>query len=358
MRSPQVKEMIRRLTVSQESCESVVLDLSEYRFCSTDAAMWLEHKANILGSEKYYFRMDPDQPRDPEINHGILQFCKMLKIPGKFFRENRPQMRETFARNWFATLVPEDPSSLFQLRIRRGLDHQTIRAILKTDIIDLPHCRILEALLPEESEIPVDILQEVGGRQDMRTLEASFLVSKEFPFLGEKFRMGLHLEASELGCSDIKIEAFLYNSDDWSVGLPFDFSTLFVHRYKNAQPMDVESLLRGIVPDLISRIPDLEQISETFETVEFPGLNTTTEVVVKNLKSANAGLLRRAVSASGTEIGEGGEEVTLEGEDHPMWGYLGFAREMGRIAHDLPRKKKLEMETAAGLLLNLNLPRR
>lgn len=358
-RSPEVNELIRRLGASSESCETACVDLTEYRFRSDDSAMWLEHAKGLAGKERMFFRIDQTKPKDPDVNLGILQFCKVLKIPGTFFRENRPGMRETFVKNWISALVPGDPKSIMQVRARRGADFLSIRALLPTDSIDLSHHRVLSALF-NDSDLSVDLLWSDGDTQDCRELEARFLVGPEFAVRGEMFRMGLHVGASELGCSDLWVEAFIHHvKEDWSALLSFTYERLFTQKYRGTQPKDVEVVLRGLVDDVLALTSVVQAGADALVEADFPGIDSCMGIVTRGMAKDLVSAIRREEECSSTTVDEHGEDVTLQGCDHPMWGYMGFVRGMARVARSFPPgKKRMLVERAAGILLQLNLEKK
>ena len=358
-RSADVKELVRRMQASAEPCVSQAVDLTNFRFKNDEQAMWLEHVAGQAGFEKLCFRRDPSKPKDQDINLAVTQFCKALKIPGPFFQKNRPQMRENLVRNWISALDPESPKAQFQLRLRVGVNHTTLRAMLPLDVVDLPHHRLLNALLPDDGTA-VDILGELSGdTQDCRTLEAQFLLGDEFALLGESFRLGIYLWASELGCSDVIVEAFLHHvKEGWSLNMTFGPGALMVQRYKGIQPLDMEMLLRTVVPDLLKMVPRIKDQAEACANEEFPGIEACFDIVSGSLSGKNASALLREIDCSGTTIGEDGEDKVLSGTDHPMWGFLGFARGMSRVAKDEAGESRRQLERAAGALLHLSFEKK
>ena len=357
-RSPEVAELIRRMRVSHENCLTRELDLPTYRFRSTDTALWLEPVGAVLGIDKLYFRFDPSRPKDTDIHLGRDQFCKVLKIPTAFFRDNRPSLQETFVRNWFSVLTPGDKKSLFQFRLRQGAEMTAIRALLSKDETDMPHHKVLSALLPE-CEDAIDMLESSGDTQDARMLEAKFLIGPEITIAGEPYRLGLYLQASELGVSNLIVDAFLYHLPTESTFvITFDRDSVLSIGYNGTQPKDMETLLLGVVPDLQALVPEIIQRVEASHSYGFSGIKSTLAHFTSFLPKDILEKLRREVEGSFHTVGSDGEDTELQEQDHPWWGVKGFTLGMSGVAKGLTGGKRRMLEKQAGYLLDLKFPKK
>jgi len=328
-------ELKRRLQVTTETCKDEVFDLSAMRFGCTDDEMYLEYKAT---PDRFHFKMSANNPKDPKVIHAHKQFCKSIGVPFKFFQDNRPPVREEMANRWLKSLAPGEKKALFLAKVRKGSNLKAIRALLPETHTSLTNSDIISTILSCDEYI-LDLDMSIGDSRDDLVLQTRILVGHKFYIGEEAFRMGFAVTCSELGASDLLLEAYLHHVESKTSFMgTYGGESFFKSKYTGIQPKEIKDM----IPEFINRVVDEAEgyKDRIVHGPDFPGLEESCSIVANTKKIPKQ--FKRA--------------IYLEAESYAddMGTSLDFARHMSLIAKDYDPEKRRQVERAAGLFLGLS----
>lgn len=271
-KSSGLQELLRKLSVIQEHCYDIVIDLAKIEFFSDNEEMFIR---DLITGNKYNFKMGKDEPLNAVKTNAQRQLCKRIGVPFNFFMDNRPVARNLMVKQWLAATAPESEDSqanLMMLRIREGGLTKVIRAILPVDYSAMSTHEIVNTLstLKDPVEIDVDEDTLVGIERDALSTHIRLIYNLSID-LGNEYAVGLAITTSEVGTSDLIIDAFLYQKEFSTYAIALygnkPFSTL---QYAKVQPNEIQELLSTIPLRLEEEAKEyLRSIRETGEC--FPG---------------------------------------------------------------------------------------
>jgi hypothetical protein len=327
-------EVRRRLQVTTETCIDEVFDLSNMRFGCTDEEMYLEYKNT---SDRYHFKASPNNPNDAKIIHAHKQFCKIVGVPYSFFKNNRPAKREDIVNDWLGSLAATGPV-IKLAKIRKGAELRSIRALLPENHTSMTNADILSTIIAcDEYDIDLDL--STGDSRDDLALHTRVLIGPKFYISDEEFRMGLMINASELGASDIVLEVYLYHVESKTAFIgKYGGESYFHSKYTGIQPNEIKEML----PDTIARVYDeaVSYKSRVEAAPDFPGVEESCSIVANMKKVPNP--FKRAIYLEASSCHD------------DMDSMIDFARHMSLIAKDYDTVKRMQVEKAAGSFLGLS----
>jgi hypothetical protein len=244
-----LKELRTELYENTTDYKDELINLAHLRFFCSDEEMFL---TTTNGSNlRYNFKMNQAEPNNPRTVHAHKQFCKYVKVPYAFFKKNRPNMRNEIVQTWQDSLQMEGKNELKIFRMRKGREHDTIRAILPDTFTCFNHYEIIDALT-KETGLDLDLEVYSGETRDEPVFHVRILVGEEFEVQGKKLRMGISILASEIGSSDLIVEAVVHSVDD-GIGylISYGGESFFRTTYSGIQPNELRDILHGI-PDRIA----------------------------------------------------------------------------------------------------------
>lgn len=330
-----LKDLRRVLFEEVDGCVDETLDIASMRFFSSDEEMLLELQ-NGTGS-KYHFKMNAADPRNADTVHAHKQFCKYVKVPYAFFRDNRPHFRNDIVKAWQDGVRMQEQTSMKIFRLRKGSEHQAIRAILPDNFTCLNNYEILDALI-RDTKRDLELIDFSGEGRDSLVLHARILVGEEFEVDGNRLRMGISVTASELGSCDLILDCVV---QDIQAGVGYIVSyggeSFFESSYSRIQPNEIRDIISSI-PDRVA--DDWKICQETIMQNEWLGIDESCRIIsgAKGLPNSAKRDLRMECEACKDDI------------KSP----LDFARHLSIVGKGYDTQKRLEIERQAGKFLNLS----
>lgn len=334
-KSEDLKELIRRLSVIDENCYDVVVDLNKIKFHSDEEEMYLE---DLVTGNKYNFKVNKDNPRDPVRTNAHRQFCKMVNVPFDFFIENRPPTRNNIVAQWLTAKAPEENDCLVMLRIREGGLLKVIRAILPIDYSAIPLHEVVSTLskFPEEVGVDTDMDVVKGVERDALLTHVRILFDYD---LGGEYSIGLAISSSEVGTSDLIIDSFLYHLESKTYVIAQYGGQPFAKiQYTKVQPSEVQEMINAIP----SRIKEESQrYLDTLKAGEdsYPGVERASVLLGKIKRSPTK--LKRSIIL----------EAQNSGDD--MSTLADFVRHAGLVAKDFDTNVRIQAERVIGSFAGL-----
>lgn len=333
-KSKELEELLRKLSVIQENCYDVVIDLSKIKFHSDDEEMYIHDE---ITDTRYHFKMSKENPEDPVRTNAQRQLCKRIGVPFQFFMANRPAARNLMVKQWLAATAPASASedgeaNLMMLRVREGGLTKVIRAILPVSYSALSTFEIINTLALAPDNWTVDVDEDTLAGIERDSLWSHIRLNYSLDLGGEYF-VGLAITTSEVGTSDLIIDAFLYNKE-WGTYATASygnkpFSTIV---YSKVQPKEIQ--------DLLSAIPSrIEEEAKEFMLAigiddNFLGFERSTTILGK-LKGVSRKFQRSMLLESQT-IGD--EVLDMK----------SFVRHAGMVAKGSSINERIKLERAIG----------
>jgi hypothetical protein len=180
----------------------------------------------------------------------------------------------------------------------------------------------------------------IGDDRDELVLHVRLVSIDEFEVCGEKCSVGFSVVASELGASPLIVETLLYReSSKASCLATYNGEPFFSFKYEKIQKKDLEGLFPALMRHLEENLVEIKQrIQEAKEAV---------------LKKENINEILRVLRS---EKGLGERFHTLlfqEVEKNEVKTRWDLANRMAILAKDFSVDKRLKIERAAGILINL-----
>jgi hypothetical protein len=332
----EIRDLRKVLFEATDGCVNETLDIANMKFISSDEEMLLVLQNGT--DQKYHFKMNRADPRNADTVHAHKQFCKYVKVPYSFFRDNRPHFRDAIVNAWQDGMRMQEHTAMKIFRLRKGSEHQTIRALLPDNYTCLDNYEILDALI-RDTEKNLELVTFSGESRDSAIFHARILIGDEFEVDGNRLRMGISITASELGSSDLVLDCVVHCVED-GVGLIVSYGgeSFFETSYARIQPNEIRDIISAI-PD---RIADEWQIcQQTIMQNKWLGVDESCRVVsgIKKLPNNVKRDIRMECDSCGDDI------------KSPF----DFARHLSIVGMGYEIRKRLEIERHAGRFLNLSL---
>jgi hypothetical protein len=335
-----LESLIRRLRTWNENCRDLFVDFrSLHYFCDAEDE-YIEFDDRNFYDKRIYFKVDPDNPKDPKVQLARKQFCKMLGIPHGFFIANRPSLKMNIVRTWQAGLSGEDDKARIIAKIRESRDCTILRAFTPvTKSIPLLH-EIVEIIM-RKSETSLILESVHGDGKDDLVFHAEFLLPEILEISGKKMRLGFSLIASELDASPLIFDGLIHDTESrTSAVFSYGADPFFKSKNEGIQATELKEML----PKMIQRIQqDKDVVVGNIEARQEAAGDLIPErdcAVLGRMKGFSA-KIRRAVYH---EIRECEADISTP---------LDMARHVGLVAKDLDSLKRIVVERGIGKYLNL-----
>jgi len=256
-----VKELIHGLSEHANGCEDRCIDLRTIKYEAKDGEVQL-----VGESGTYFFKSDPNNPKDPEIVHAAKQFCSLIGVPFSFYQKNPELIRKQLVDCWLPTLGAE--KSLVLMKLRRSGPQSTgwiIRAVLPAEFTNISNVEVMERISSAiGDDFEVDFV--IGEGRDALLLHAQFVSKTCFDAFGEPYSLGFSVTCSELGARPLTVETMLCRkSTKTNLLASYAGEPYFSCAYDMIQPKDLATLF----PQLISRMTEqLPQIREKIQATK------------------------------------------------------------------------------------------
>lgn len=336
-----VNDLCGRLKMWYENCRDLFIDIRAMTYEVTEDDTYIEFKDKSFYGSRLYFKIDPQNPKDPKVIHATKQLCKIIGVPYAFFAANRPSLKMNMIKTWQAGLADDAKKAQNILKIRESKACTIIRAITSTSKSILPLYQLIE-IIKDSLTVPFKLDSVFGDEKDDLTFHARFLFEKEYDFHGP-ICLGFAVTASELDACQLSIDVLLYNkiSKTYCVAL-YGGESFFKSDYKGLQ----SSSLKEILPHMLTRLDD--EIPEILARLEKKQRSYTNSVfcveedAVELCKAKGmSGAIRKAIYH---QVSECAEDILTPWD---------LARHAGLVAKDFDVLKQLQIEKAIGIYLNL-----
>lgn len=330
-----LQRLINKLTDASKSCEDRFVDLRMMTFKSVDGEMFLTNDKNT-----YYFKRDPENPRDPKIVYAAQQFCKLVGVPFSFIAKNSENMREMIVNKWIAGLNGEKSTVI--MRVRSGPKGEVIRAILPVEFTNINNLDLL-GRIGESAGDNFRVEFAIGDDRDDLILLVRFISNDKFDACGESCSLGFSVVMSELGASPLVVDTLLFRNESKSsfIASYGGCDPYFENEYQTIQKDD----LLGFFPKMIEHIKeDLPGIKESIQSAK--ELHEKEEDILDLLKNLK---LRKGLSDKFHKLLY--QEVNGDGSVRTLW---DFSNKVAILGKEFEIKARMKVERAAGDLIGLN----
>lgn len=337
----EVKELIGRLKTWGSSCTTMFADLRTIDFVSTSEDSYIEFQDKTYCNKKLYFKSDPQDPKNAKVIHALKQFCKILGVPAKFFIDCRPQLRANMVKNWQMSLTENDKKAQVIIKLRESGECSLIRCFLPVKKSDIVFSEIIEHIVNSIS-VPISLEFVHGDGRDDLILHARFLFDNEYEISGKKICFGFTLMASELDAHPLVVDFFVHDKESkTSYMMTYGGDPCLVSNYEDLKIDEIREVIpsmlnriEGDIPEIIARIEDRVQDSSNFD----PKIETTNLCKFRGL----SGKLKQSIYL---QVAECIDEIKDP---------LDLARNVCLVAKDFDIQKRVLIERAAGVYLNLS----
>jgi hypothetical protein len=327
-----------------EECVESVVDLSGATFHCTDTSMYIQLRDTPFARKELHFRINPHDPDDDLATHAHKQLCRVVGVPYKFFKDNRPSMRETIVNTWLTGLVPGAEDSLRMFRVRNCREYTVVRAIIPHNMVDYPNYRAVSSLIKDGRDFGMVMASSVGDEMDALATEVAVKIGDPIEWGGRLYRMGMVMTISDLATEPIVVEGkIIADGDSEAFTVSFDYEHMLELPYTAMSHGDIDKVLSGLSKQLMDLRPMLVDHMMQAHSMEFRGLEESTEMVCSTIKSASV------VKKIRREF--------LRTDAHEQYGTaLDFARGLASLAKSYSGKPRNLLEKTAGSFLGLDLP--
>lgn len=328
-----IKELIDKLKQNNQGCSDQCLDLKRLNFDGTPGEIRLYNDL-----ETFYFKHDPEKPKNPKTVHAANQFCKIIGVPFGFLYKNPEHIRKTLVDCWLPSVKQEQATVLAKLR--KGAERTFFRAILPVEYTNISNLEIVEKVAEAAGEC-FTINFDIGVEPDDPVLYVRFLSNEKFEAFSECCSMGFSVTCSELGCSDLIVDTFIQRDlHGTSLLASYGNEAFFVNDYRKIQPKD----LVGLFPQLVSHMRfQLPKIKEKIQVAKELGRKgSDIQALLKDLKGVK-GLSERFHNLLVQDIANNMVENKWD-----------FANRVAMVAKNFEISKRLKMERVAGNLVGLS----
>lgn len=332
------KKLEEGLAFWNKSCRDLFIDFRHVNLEVTDEEMCLKFDDSDFFPKPLYFKINPDDPKNPLIIHAWKQFCKIVGIPVGFFMDARPSLKKQIYDTWKATLSADEKKATCIARIRDSQDCAIIRALVPDNFSALQNHEIIN-IINQSIDYKFFRLEDVKGDQrDDLILHARYVFGEVFKVSGQEACLGFSVTASELGACPLNIDSFLYLMESKTVFFAtYGKESFFQTKYEGVQPNELKELF----PKLIQRIEsEKDEIKERVEEADKEVIPMDEAVKIRDYSKIPTKFKKSLF-----------KEVAANSDD--MGTKLDFARHVGLIAKDFDVLKRTQIERAAGKYLNL-----
>lgn len=334
--SDDLKELIRRMSVSAENCMDIPIDMRTLQFTSSEEEMSL--RDGKVG-EIFYFKFDKEKPNDPCVTHAQRQFCRLIKVPYQFFADNRPVTRNQIVKNWLTANAPEmGDESLILVKVREGGIVKVVRAIVPLNHVSLYNHEIVSLLTDNvDATTKVDLEWSTGDTRDDLVFHARILYGEK---IDDSYRVGVSVFSSELGASDLVVDSFLYHEESKTYIVPqFGKESYAKIQYGKVQPSEIKELLSGIPKRIIE---DGSRYLSALDaaSMSYPGVERACSIL-----SSRKGLPTKFKRSLYLEAEAAHEDMTTLHD---------FARHVGLVAKDFDLNSRMKLERAIGAFCGMS----
>lgn len=335
-----IESLARRLRGWHENCRDLFVDLKNLRYFCDAEDEYIEFEDKRVYENKIFFKMDPDNPKNPKVQLARKQFCKILGIPHSFFTANRPSLKMNIVRTWQAGLGGEDEKAQVIAKIRESRDCSILRAFTPVAKSIPPLHEIVEIIM-KKSETPLILESVRGDEKDDLIFHAQFLLPEILVISDRKMRLGFSLIASELDASPLIFDGLVHDVESkTSAVFSYGGDPFFKSSNEGIQATELKEML----PKMIQRIQqDRDAVVESIKARQealgdmIPERDCATLGRMKGFTSK----IRRAVYH---EVQECEADISSP---------LDMARHVGLVAKDLDSLKRILVERGIGKYLNL-----
>jgi len=331
-------ELLCRLRMWHENCKNLLIDLRTISYYASAEDSYVEFNDKQYYSDRLYFKIDPENPKDAKTIHATKQLCKIIGIPFSFFASCRPTLKMNVIRTWQAGLAEDTKKAQNNVSIRESKGCSIIRAFSPLTKFIIPLHEFIQIIL-DTITIPVTLDCVSGDNKDDLVLHARFMFEKEYNFHGAVC-LGFAITASELNACPLTIDVLLHNKvSNTSCVASYGGEPFFKSDYTGLQP----SSIKEVIPIMLNRLD--EEIPEFFERMhgkqnesDFCAETSALEICrTKGLTSK----MKKAIYHQVSEC--------LDDVKNP-W---DLARHIGLVAKDFDALKRIQIERAVGTYLNL-----
>lgn len=332
--------LAKRLQMWNKSCRDLFVDLRMFDFNADDEEMCLISQDKEYFDRPLYFKVNPENPRDPKVLLAQKQFCKFVGVPHGFFMNNRPALRNEIVKTWQAGLDTDDKKARCIARIRESKDYCVIRALLP-EANNLLQNHELMSLIEEcskQSTATFFLEFSTGDTRDDLILHARFLSDQSFNVADTECRLGFSVTASELGASPLVIDTLLHHTESKTAYVAsYGSEPFFSSKYEGIQAHEIKDMLPNMIERLLNEGPEMKDRIES----EFRQVEPHEECIKINTWGGVSRKFKRSLFH---------EASAQEDDMRTSW---DFARHMCLIAKDFNSQKRLDIERMAGYYLNL-----
>ena len=330
----EITRLVGRLKDLEGGCEDKCLDLQTLKFGvqNGEVRLYNEHHA-------YYFKHDPENPKDAKIIYAIKQFCKIMGVPYSFFAKNPEYMKTYMVECWLPSVKQTKSVVLAKLRTSKDKG-DIIRAILPAEYTNISNHDVMGSVAGViGSDFNVDFI--IGEDRDEPVLHVRFISKEEFEAFGDQYAVGFSVVVSELGACPLSIETLLFKVSSKAAFLAsYGNESFFSCNYEKIQPNDLKELFPKLISRLRGQLPDIKLILQASKEV------SQDQCVNDILKELH---FRKGLSDK--------FHVLLFQEiqkDPTVKNKLDVANKMSILAKDVDVIKRVKIERIAGDLIGLS----
>jgi len=339
--SKDITDLCGRLSTWHTKCRDLLVDLRTITYEVVDEDTFIEFRDKNYYASRLYFKTDPQNPKDEKVIHATRQLCKIIGIPYTFFASCRPTLKMNIFKTWQSGLSDDIKKAQNILKIRESKDCTIIRAITPTTKSFIPLHQLIQ-IIKDSLTVPFKLDSAYGDEKDDLILHARFLFEKEYTFNGPVC-LGFSVTASELDGSKLYIDVLLYNKIlKTYCAASYGGEAFFKSDYIGLQP----SSFKDILPLMLARLE--EEIPEIFSRLEkkqafFAQSAFCPDVEAIEICKAK-GLNTKIKKAIYHQVSECVEDIKSPWD---------LAMHVGLVAKDFDALKRLQIEKAIGVYLNL-----
>jgi hypothetical protein len=339
--SKSIEDLCGRLKMWHENCRDLLVDLRTVTYDITDEDTFIEFRDKDYYGSRLYFKVDPEDPKNPKVIHATKQLCKIIGIPYTFFASNRPSLKKNIVRTWQSGLADDVKKAQNVFKIRESKACTIIRAVTQTTKSFIPLHELIQ-LIKDSLGVPFMLEDVSGDDKDDLILHARFIFEKEYDFSGP-ICLGFALTVSELDACPLSIDVLLYNKiTKTSCVALYGGESFFKSDYKGLQSSTMKDMLPLMLSRLDSEVPEilsrLDQKQRHYDTAVFCAESDAVEICRAK------GLTSKIKKAIYHQVSECYEEIKSPWD---------LATHVGLVAKDFDAVTRLKIEKAIGVYLNL-----
>jgi len=338
----EIGHLRNRLYAHNENCRDLFVDMTALNYVATADDSYVEFMDKAFYGKKLYFKVDPQNPRDPKVIIASKQFCKLIGIPYSFFAANRPSLKMNIVKTWQSGLVAQESKIQNILKIREADEFAIIRAFMPVTKGSIQLYELIDMILC--LEIPVTMEFVYGDDKDEPILHARFLFEKEYTLFGTSVCLGFSMLASELDASPLVIDILLHDKvHATSYIASYGGDSFFKSKYEGIQAKQLRDVFPKILNRIDSETPAMLSCVERRVQASWDDGVFCAEAECMNLMRTKgfSGAIKKAVYHQITEC---------QADIRTPW---DIARHVGLVAKDFDSIKRIDIERGIGKYLQL-----